>query len=318
MKPSSNSSRRVSASRLADIEQCTMKFYLREIMNLPEKQWPRTSAGTVVHAILEALRKDKHRKHHDIVKQEQSIYASPAIGRLCRAWIYKLSVPDNIAADIDAMCMVAINHSDFLDLGADERFPPEHEFLLELPNGAVLKGFIDRLARYGDVFKITDYKTSKDKKTKAEVIDNYQSLSYQSYIYKVYKKLAEVRYVFLRHAPTKLHPQKHMMITKPASPAQIEGFLHYVQYMWELINNFGEKEAKSGYCQDEGFCERVCSFRRPFSYMVVTKKDGSDERRYWIDPKAPEGELPYRAKADEVVEIRQHSGCPKWNYTNSA
>jgi hypothetical protein len=233
------------------------------------------------------------------------------MSRLVRAWAYREKMSDEITADIDAMCLVAINHSDFLDESATQRFEPEHEFKLTLPNGAVLKGFLDRFARFGDLFRITDYKSSRQKKTKAEVIDNYQSLCYQLFCWLTYGKLAEVRYIFLRHPPTKMTPNKHIMVTPPATPEQLKGFAFYVQYMWELINRFTMKEAVSGYCVDTSFCDRVCSFRTKFTYMVVTKKGESKPRKYWIDPRT--GELPYTAKPDETVEIKSHPGCARWN-----
>lgn len=302
--------RRVSASRLAAIEQCTMKFYLNEILGLPEKVWQRTSAGSCAHSILELLRRDKWREYHDKVKDAQTIYVIPAMARLVRAWAYREKMSDEIVADIDSMCLVAINHSDFLDEDAVERFEPEHEFKITLPNGAVLKGFLDRFARLKDVFRITDYKSSRNKKTKAEVVDNYQSLCYQLFVWLTYKMPAEVRYIFLRHPPTKTAPAKHLMITPPATEAQLKGFAHYVQYMWEWINSFTEEDAESNYCTDQGFCDRVCSFRVPFKYMVVNKK-GEKERRYWIDPKT--GELPYQVQPGEEYEIREHGGCKRYN-----
>lgn len=302
--------RRVSASRLAAIETCTMQYYLSEIMGLPQKIWARTSAGSCTHSVLEALRKDKNRAYHDEIKSAQTIYAVPAIGRLVRAWAYKTKMPPDIVADIDEMCLVAINHTNFLDLDATERFEPEYEFNLKLPNGAVLKGFIDRFARYLDVFRLHDYKTARKKKTVAEIVDNYQSLCYQLFVWLTFGKLAEVRYYFLRHPPSKRYPNNHVMITMPATPAQLEGFAIYVQHMWEVINRFSMKEAVSGYCKDTSFCDRVCSYRTPFSYMVV-KKEGEKPRKYWIDPKT--GELPYQVKEGETSEILNHFGCARWN-----
>lgn len=302
--------RRVSASRLAAIETCTMQYYLHEILGLPEKVWARTSAGSCSHAVLEALRKDKNRAYHDEVKKAQTIYAVPAIERLVRAWTHKTKMPSEIVADIDEMCLVAINHTNFLDLDASERFEPEHEFNITLPNGAVLKGYIDRFARYLDLFLLHDYKTARKKKSTEEIVHNYQSLCYQLFVWLTFGKLAEVRYYFLRHPPSKRHPNNHVMITMPATPAQLEGFAVYVQHMWELINRFGMKEAVAGYCKDTDFCDRVCSYRKPFKYMVVKKGD-EKPRKYWIDPKT--NQLPYEVKDGETYEVLSHFGCPRWN-----
>ena len=302
--------RRVSASRLAAIDQCSMKFYLHEILGLPEKVWPRTSAGSASHSVLEALRRDKNRGYHDEVKKAQTIYAVPAIERLVRAWTHKTKMPPEIVADIDWMCLVGINHTNFLDEGATKRFDPEHEFRMTLANGAVIKGFIDRLAEHGETFIIHDYKTARDKHDRDEVEDSYQSLTYQLYVWKTFGKLAEVRYYFLRHPPSKRYPANHVMITMPATPEQLAGFELYLQHMWVVINHFGLQEANAHFCADEGFCDRVCSYRRPFRYMLVTKADGSTEK-YWIDPKKVD--LPYQVKQDEKSEILSHPGCSRFN-----
>jgi len=305
--------RRISASRLNSIEQCSMKFYLNEILGLPEKTWARTHAGSAAHGILECLARDKHRLHHDIIKSAQTIYASPAVSRLVRAWQWKTKMPNDIVADIDAMCLVAINHSNFLDVGAIRRFDPEHEFTMTLGNGAVIRGFIDRLAQFSDRWVISDFKTAREKHSKKEVASSYQSLCYQLYIWKTFGALAEVRYYFLRHPPTKMTPQKHVMVTPPATPAQLIGFEAYLEYMYKVVNSFGLAEAHSNYCADEGFCERVCSHRRPYDYWDITKADGAPSRRIWIDPKMGLDISPPELYDGEVATKMRSSGCPKFN-----
>lgn len=300
--------RRVSASRLNSLADCTMKFYLNEFLRLPEKVWPRTVAGTISHSVLEALARDRHRYHYDLVKEKGTIYASPAISRLVRAWKLKENISDEIIADIDGMCMVALNETDFLDTEAIERFDPEHEFKFELSNGGIVKGFIDRLARYEDKFVIWDYKTARDKHTKNEVAESFQSSVYQLYVWKKFKMPAEVRYVFLRHPPTPRTPQKHLMVTPPATSFQHEGFEGYLEYMHELINGFNEGQAATHYHDDEGFCQRVCSYYRPFDYNQVRKKTGQLVGNFSLD-------LTPQLNEDEEMETLHFNGCKRWNYT---
>lgn len=299
--------RRVSASRLNSLADCTMKFFLNEYLRLPEKVWPRTVAGTISHSVLEALARDRHHYHYDLVKEKGTIYASPAIARLVRTWKEKENISDVIIADIDEMCMVAINKTDFLDTEAEERFDPEHEFKFTLSNGGVVKGFIDRLARHKDRFVIWDYKTARDKFTKNDVAESFQSAVYQLYVWKKFQMPAEVRYVFLRHPPTPRAPQKHIMVTPPATSFQHEGFEGYLEYMHELINAFDENKAATHYHDDEGFCERVCSYRRPFQYLHVEKPSGELVGNYFLD-------LAPQVKDDEVSSIQTFKGCKRWNY----
>lgn len=304
--------RRVSASRLNAIDQCSMKFYLHEILGLPEKVWMRTHAGSASHGLLECLYREKHRHHHDLIKEKQTIYASPAIARLLRAWTWKTKMPPDIVADIDEMCLVAINHTNFLDEGATTRFEPETEFRMELEGGAVIKGFIDRVAGFPDRWVISDYKTARVKATRDETEDSYQALTYQLWAWKVHGVLAECRFFFLRHPPSKRYPANHVMITMPATPEQLMGFESYLKHMWVVINRFGLKEAQSNFCSDSGFCERVCSYRKPVTYQVVRKKgDPTIIAKHWIDPKT--GIPSYEAQPDEEIEILKHPGCMRFN-----
>jgi RecB family exonuclease len=298
--------RRISASRLNSIDQCTMKYYMGEILGLPEKIWARTHAGSAAHSVLECLARAKHRKHLDMIKRDQSIYTSPPVARLVRAWQAHTKMPDEIVADIDSMCMVAINHSNFLDEGAVTKFEPEHEFTMTLSNGGMVRGFIDRMAEYPNSFVIKDYKTARNKFTKADVADSYQSLVYQLYVWKTFGKLAEVQYIFLRHPPTTRTKDKHIMVTKPATPEQLAGFERYLAHMWEKVNAFGLDDAHSGYCQDEGFCERVCTYRRPYDYYTVVDETGQTISAHMLDN-------PPNPSYNQKVEVRHCSGCPRYN-----
>ena len=255
----------------------------------------------MVHIVLECLYYPKHRKHYDTIKAAQTIYASQAVTRLVRRWQIKHGISDALIADIDPMVMLVFNHVNFLDEGAIKSFEPEHEFNIILRNGGWIVGFIDRMVEFSDRFIIRDWKSQKDRFKKHEIEDSFQSLVYQLYVWKQFGKLAPVEYILLRHPPTRLNKDKHLQVTKPATPAQLAGFELYLEYMAEVFNSFTEKDAMQSPCKDEGFCRNVCSYFRPFSYMVVTNRDGTgQERRYWIDPKDM-GELPYQLKEHETV-----------------
>lgn len=298
--------RRISASRLNAIEQCTMKYYLNEICGLPEKTWARTHAGSCVHAILESLVKPKHRAHYDVIKAANTIYASPAISRLVKRWQARTKMADEIVADIDSMCMVALNHTDFLDEGAVRRFDPEHEFKMTLPSGGIVKGFIDRLAQYPHRWVIWDYKSQRNRFSVEDVRDNYQSLTYQLYLWRTFGALAEVRYVLLRHPPTKRTPDKHIQITPPATPEQLIGFERYLDHMWHVVNAFGLPEAHAGLCSDGGFCRNVCSYYAPLRYLALKDESGAILSTHMLD------NPPHPLYNQTVVEM-SHPGCPKYN-----
>lgn len=300
--------RRISASRIKLVNDCSYRFYASEYLKVPEKTWPRTHVGTVAHAVFEALYPEKHRKVYDLIKKEGTIYASKSIERLVKIWQGKTVVSDELISDIDPMVMMVLNHTDFLDEGATRRFEPEHEFTMTLANGGLVRGYIDRLAFFGDRAIVWDYKSQKNRFDKEEVEDSFQSLMYQWYVWKTYGLLAEVRYVLLRHPPTKRDPSKHIQITMPATPTQLRGFEVYITHMWEVVNRFGPKDATANFKEDDpGFCRNVCTYYRPTSYLSVKKK-GSNAlvANFALDANPQVGH-------DEYVETCIHKGCPKYN-----
>jgi len=299
--------RRVSASRLKTLDSCSMLFYLSEILKLPQKIWPRTIIGSLAHAILECLYRKKHRHHHDIIKSTGTIYSSAAVARLVKRWQIKHSIAEDLIADVDAMIILVLTQTNFLDEGATRKFQPEHEFRMTLKNRAIIKGFLDRFAIFDDKARIIDYKSQRNRFTKEEVIDSFQSLVYQLFLWKEYGMLAEVVYVLLRHPPTKKMPDKHLQITPPATPAVLAGFESYLEHMYNVINNFTFEDACSKWHSDTGFCDRVCSYRRPMDYHAIRHKTtGELIRTTMIDNPPKLGE-------NEVMSIEHFGGCVRWN-----
>jgi RecB family exonuclease len=298
---------RISASGLKSLEKCSYAFYLTRYLKLPEKTWPRTHVGTIVHSILEMLRLEKHRKHYEAVMLYGSIYGSKAIERLVKFWIYKVKLASDLVGDLDPMAMLVLNKTNFMDIGATETFPPEHEFTLNLPNGAVIRGYIDRLARHGDVMKIWDYKSQRERFTSNELTNNFQAMTYQLYVWKHFKLPAEVTFVQLRHPPTSRTPQKHLQIVPPATPDQLAGFEEYLEHIYQVLQGFGLKEAYSNFCNDFGFCKNVCTFFKPFRYISVKKKDTKELVGNYMIDNVPQ------LKDNEYSEELEFSGCPKHN-----
>ncbi len=300
--------RRLSASRLKLMNDCSWRFYASEYLLWPEKVWPRTHVGTVAHAVFEALYPDKHREHYNEITMQQTIYASKAIARLVKIWQKKTNVSDELIGDIDPMVMMVLNHTDFLDTEATKRFEPEHEFTMVLRNGGKVRGYIDRMAFFGERAIVWDYKSQKERFDKDEVENSFQSLVYQWYVYKTYGLLAEVRYVLLRHPPTKKDPSKHIQITMPATPEQLAGFESYLEHMYGVINQFGDKEARANFKEDDpGFCRNVCTYYTSKEYVSILKKGTNQLVGNHLPEYAPQ------LKDDEYVVKKRFSGCPKFN-----
>ena len=300
--------RRLSASRLKLLNDCSFRFYASEYLKWPEKVWPRTHVGTLAHAVFEALYPEKHRDHYNRIKLAGTITASPAIMRLLKIWQWKTKVSDDLMADIDPMVMLVINHTDFLDEGATRRFEPEHEFTMTLRNGGKVRGYIDRMFFRGEQAIVWDYKSQKNKFDRGEIEHSLQGLVYQWYIWKTYGLLAEIRFVMLRHPPTKKDPAKHIQIVMPSTPAQLEGFELYLEHMFGVITDFDAEDAVANFKSDDfGFCRNVCSYFTPKSYVII-KKRGTDT--------VVSTHLPEYApvlKDDEYSIKATHPGCPKYN-----
>lgn len=299
---------RLSASRLASLEQCSYKFYCNEVLKLPEATHPKTLCGSALHSILEALVKPRHRKHYDQIMAAQSVYSSKAISRLVRWWKVKHSIPENIIADLDAMALLVLNETDFFCQGAEELLPPEHEFLFDTKT-APLKGFIDKLARYKDYFKIIDYKSKGKRFTEKELKDNYQASVYQLYVWKKFKMPAIVEFVMARHAPTTRTPDKHLQIVPAKNEQQLRGFELYLEFVGERFKSFGLEDAYSDFAAHDSsrksFCQYVCKFKDPFDYVAVTK-NGELVRTHFLDDKVVLAE-------GESSEVRSHKGCPAFH-----
>lgn len=298
----------VSYSVLSSIEQCTLKFYLSRILKWPEKVWPRTTIGSLVHVILECLALPKHRHHYDaiVVNGDVQYSRSPAIARLIRRWQVKHNLDQKLIDEIDAMLKVALVDVDFFMPSAVKVYPPELEFFVTV-DGATIKGVIDRLYDMGDYLLVRDWKSAREKPTKKETEEGYQAAMYQWYCLREFGKPAVVEFVYLRHPPTKFKKDKHLMTVKPIGPGAAKGFEAYCVYMYGVINSFSEEDAKTAPTTDLGFCERVCSHRVPRTYIAIKKRESNALVGTYLPEFAP------KPKDDEYAVEMQHGGCPKWN-----
>ena len=102
---------------------------------------------------------------------------------------------------------------------------------------------------------------------------NVQAMAYTLAAKRKWPKSAEnvqVEFVFLKF-PTQ--PLQQIVI----SEEQLKGFEHYLAYMYERINNFSEKEAKSYYAahkpETKFFCKAgdhwKCPYLLPYDYYAV-------------------------------------------------
>lgn len=295
----------LSASRLKTFLSCSWVFYCEYILKLPGVTHPKTKLGSLAHTIFEVLQKPRHKKHYDaILSGKKSIYNSKAVSRLVKICLDKNpDITPVLSADLDSLVLVGLE-TDFFCLGAEKVLPPEHEFLLEI-DGMKIKGYIDILAFYKDKIKIRDYKSQGKRFTEDEMENNIQAGIYQLYANEKFNQQAEVEFVMLRHPETKRMPNKHLQVVPPYSKGELEGFVQYLKYLDELVQNFSLETATDNLKaeKDIGFCKRVCSFREPMEYYILLDKNGE------IVQSAKKQEQ-LTIKEGQTIEKKFYSGCP--------
>ncbi|MDY6869974.1 MAG: RecB family exonuclease [Actinomycetota bacterium] len=151
----------LSPSRAADFKQCPLLYRFRAIDRLPEPQSTTQLRGSVVHAALEQL------------------YALPAADRgpgtaltlVAPAWDRVIAERPEAAEDIEPAVREALLGearmllAGYYRLEDPTRFDPqccEQHVEVELDNGTLLRGFVDRIdvAPTGEL-RVVDYKTGK-------------------------------------------------------------------------------------------------------------------------------------------------------------
>src|SRR3984957_12231427 len=151
----------LSPSRAADFKQCPLLYRFRAIDRLPEPPSPAQLRGSVVHAALEQL------------------YSLPAASRgpdtarslVEPAWEHVMAAEPDLAVEMAPELRAQLLEearallSGYYRLEDPTRFDPqscEQRVEVELPDGTLLRGFIDRIdvAPTGEL-RVVDYKTGK-------------------------------------------------------------------------------------------------------------------------------------------------------------
>ncbi|MGW1738451.1 RecB family exonuclease [Nocardia sp. NPDC001965] len=152
----------LSPSRAADFKQCPLKYRLRTVDRIPEPPTRQAVRGTVVHAVLEDL--------YGLPAAERDPEHATALAE--PAWARVLTerpeAAELLAAGLDVAAFldeVRALVRTYYRLEDPRRFEPEScETRLEviLPDGAPLRGFVDRIdvAPTGEL-RVVDYKTGR-------------------------------------------------------------------------------------------------------------------------------------------------------------
>lgn len=286
---------------------------------MPDRKHPSTSKGTIAHTILECLLKSRRKNYVDVIINSIQGYSYDKWTILpINYLIVKLLKKDNYYSpqavkEIKEWVATALTY-DFYCKGS-EKLESEVNFELTGKNYLV-RGYIDKLITLPDGnIKIQDYKSSKSKFSAKDLSWDVQSLIYSYAIYRIYGKIPEFEYIFLRYKKSpSCKPPKY-------NADQIEAIDDYLEGVAEQMSNFTYEDSISRYAFDnvETFrlCGKVqggvkangdpvwqCPFLLPFVYYEVWEGDKLlYSTRY-------EDEI--KLKGNQEVITRQYMGCSRF------
>ena len=298
----------LSASRIKTLEDCSWKYWCNYNLKIPQTQNDGACRGTVCHTIFELLLNKKHRKHFDLIMEKGLTAASKPVAKLTDLLLKKGGChnEENYEMCLD-MIYVGLNADFFGEGGVVDK--PEIRFSIknESPKYEIM-GFIDKKIKYKDKIKIVDYKSSKRKFPKKDLESNLQAMAYTLAAKRKWPKSAdnvEVEFLFLKFPK---QPSQQIAISKE----QLDGFEHYLAFMYEIINSFTEDQAKTNYAKDKWatkfFCKAgkhwKCPYLEPYEYYSLEDKEGNILKGAFT-----EEELKPTKSGQKIVK-KKYEGCP--------
>jgi|TARA_B100000085_G_scaffold285270_1_gene320735 hypothetical protein len=318
----------LSASRIKTLETCSWKYWCNYVLKLPKSSNAGAARGTVCHLVLELLLDKRRSDYIKIITDSKTIESVPSISRLVKKNLTKLGYydPENHIM-CDEMILVALN-CDFLGKKGAEINSPEKEFLLESEDPRYkIMGYIDKPVEYPKEIVMVDYKTSKQKFSEEECEYNVQALAYLLAAKQIWPKIKKtsIEFQFLKF------PEQPIIEIR-ASEEQLKGFEEYLSYIYEIINNYSEEDARSNFAAYQERPTKSQGFKGPLNcgfakFQGQLKKDGSPmwhcEHKFAFEYYAllnEDGEILQSSMKEEdldsskgVIEKRHYEGCPAHN-----
>ncbi len=222
----------LSPSRAADFKQCPLKYRFRAIDRIPEPPTRRAVRGTVVHAVLEAL--------YALPETERTPERATALAG--PAWSRVLGEQPEAARLLDGEGELetfleevrALVHT-YYQLEDPRRFEPEScetRLEVELPGGAPLRGFVDRIdvAPTGEL-RVVDYKTGRVPRPDQETRALFQLKFYALMLLRTRGVVpAQLRLIYLADAE---------LLTYTPDEAELRRFERTLTALWQAVRTAG-------------------------------------------------------------------------------
>lgn len=330
----------LSASRIKTFESCSWKYWCGYVLKMPKLKNDGNVRGTACHLALEVLLNPRHKRYIKKIVKAGTIKAVPSVEKLVEKSIRRdgeeFYTTDNLEL-CDRWIIVGLK-LDFLGGKGGKIKEPEKEFLLDTfknpdkPNYKIM-GYIDKPIEYKEKnkLKLVDYKTNAKIFAAGEIDYNPQAFVYLLAAQQEWPELTEasIEFQFLKFPDEPLIEIKY-------TEAQLEGFEYYLEHLYQLFNNFTEKDGKSDFAkdqgfpkEDEGFAKRLncgfaeypgdrkkdgnlkwyCQYKFAHDYYAVVNKDG--EALY-----SSMNKKDLHPKKGEKIEKKHYAGCPAWPNLN--
>lgn len=300
----------LSASRVKTFETCSQIYYAQYVQKIRSASNLGAQLGTITHAILECLIKDRHAQSVKQIRVTESL--NPSVTRLLNRHLDNIDVntPENFEK-VTGFILVALE-TDFYFEGCEKIAEPEFKFdIVDKQKRFRIKGFIDIFAFYKDHAKIVDYKTSKSKFSSEDLAKNLQAKIYQWVVKQVFNLPSTIEFLFLKF---KRNP---VLAIGTFSDLEFEELENYLTEVSAKMASFRQSDATSSLAscsRDKWLCGSTvegkwcCQYRKPFDYYAVVNGDGEV-----FNTSINESELTKRLKDGQVVIKKRYKGCPAWN-----
>lgn len=305
----------LSASTIKQLEDCSYLHYVKKVLNFPNPGNPGSSRGSILHLIAELLHIPRHRKHYKTLVETGKLSSCPSIDRLVIKHLkaYEIYEPEHYCL-VEEMLKVALGN-DFYATGKEVK-GIEQQFIIRSENPKYsIVGYIDRLVVDADNnVEILDLKSQKKQFSTAELDGNIQAFAYTLAVKKMLFPEAKditVKFILLRFPEDPIQQVK-------VDDDQLKGFEKYLAYLYKLVNNFTEDDARRNFAADnpkkKWLCKAgatwECPARQPRDFYVITDSNGKV-----IKSAFDKDSLDKLVKKGQAIERRRYEGCPKHNVT---